>query len=266
MLELGFALAALIGLSLGLLGGGGSILTVPIFVYVLGFEPKESIAMSLAVVGATSLFGTVGHWRAGNVNLRVALIFGTVAMAGTYGGARLAVFFSGPAQLALFAVVMLAAAFFMFTDKKERDAPAPSHSMRAPLIIAEGVAVGVLTGLVGVGGGFLVVPALVVLGRVPMKEAVGTSLLVLAMKSAGGFAGYVGQVDVPWAFMSGFTAVAVAGILAGTYLLRFVPQLALKRGFAAFLLIMGTAILYQNWDGLRPVSSGPGISEMAHQN
>ena len=99
MIALGFALAALIGLSLGILGGGGSILTVPIFVYILGFEPKESIAMSLAGVGATSLFGTLGPWRAGNVNLRVALIFGTVAMAGTYLGARLAVFFSGPAQV-----------------------------------------------------------------------------------------------------------------------------------------------------------------------
>lgn len=265
MVGLGFALAALIGLSLGLLGGGGSILTVPIFVYVLGFEPKEAIAMSLAVVGATSLVGSVGHWRAGNVNLRVALIFGTVAMAGTYLGARLAVFFSGPAQLALFAIVMLGAAFFMFADRKEREAPAPAGSMRAPLIIAEGVAVGVLTGLVGVGGGFLIVPALVVLGRVPMKEAVGTSLLVIAMKSGAGFVGYMGQVDVPWAFMSGFTAVAVAGILAGTYLVRFVPQSALKRSFAVFLLIMGTAILYQNRDILWPESSSADGSGRAHQ-
>lgn len=248
MIALGFALAALIGLSLGLLGGGGSILTVPIFVYVLGFEPKQAIAMSLAVVGATSLFGTIGHWRAGNVNLRVALIFGTVAMAGTYVGARLAVFFSGPAQLTLFAAVMLAAAFFMFTDKKEREPAAPARSMRVPLIIAEGIAVGVLTGLVGVGGGFLIVPALVVLGNVPMKEAVGTSLVVIAMKSAAGFAGYVGQVDVPWGFIAGFTTVAVAGILAGTDLVRFVPQSALKRSFAVFLLIMGAAILYQNLD------------------
>lgn len=125
MIELGFALGALIGLSLGLLGGGGSILTVPIFVYVLGFEPKEAIAMSLAVVGATSLSGSVGHWRAGHVNVRVALIFGTVAMVGTYLGARLAVFFSGPVQLALFAVVMLSAALFMFIDKKDRGVSGP---------------------------------------------------------------------------------------------------------------------------------------------
>lgn len=253
MIALGFALAGLIGLSLGLLGGGGSILAVPVFVYVLGFGPKESIAMSLAVVGATSLFGTVGHWRAGNVNLRVALIFGTVAMAGTYLGARLAVFFSGRAQLALFAVVMLAAAFFMFTDRKERVVAAPVARMPAALIIPEGLAVGVLTGLVGVGGGFLVVPALVVLGRLPMKEAVGTSLLVIAMKSAAGFVGYAGQVDVPWGFMAAFTAVAVVGILGGTYLARFVPQAALKRAFAVFLVIMGLAILFQNRDVLRPV-------------
>src|SRR5690606_26972699 len=111
---LGFSLAALIGLSLGMLGGGGSILTVPIFVYVLGFGAKEAIAMSLAVVGATSLFGAASHWRAGNVDLRVALIFGAVAMVGTYLGARLAVYFSDAAQLALFAVVMLLAAYFMF--------------------------------------------------------------------------------------------------------------------------------------------------------
>lgn len=246
MIALGLALAALIGLSLGLLGAGGSILTVPTLVYVMGFEPKQSIAMSLAVVGATSFIGALGHWRAGNVNLRVALMFGTIAMAGTYIGVRLAAFVSGRTQLALFALVMLAAAFFMFTDKKERPPDALRGGMRAPLIIAVGVAVGVLTGLVGVGGGFLIIPALVVIGRVPMKEAVGTSLLVIVMNSAAGFVGYLGQVDVPWAFVSGFTAVAVAGILTGTYLVRFVPQSALKRSFALFLVMMGTAILYAN--------------------
>src|SRR5690606_20392361 len=124
MTTLGIALAALIGLSLGLLGGGGSILTVPIFVYVLGFGAKEAIAMSLAVVGATSLLGAIGHWRVGNVNLRVAGIFGVVAMAGTYVGARLAVYFSGAAQLMLFAVVMLAAAYFMFRPPTIKALPA----------------------------------------------------------------------------------------------------------------------------------------------
>jgi hypothetical protein len=260
MMILGIALGALVGLSLGMLGGGGSILTVPIFVYVVGFDPKESIAMSLAVVGAVSLFGAVGHWRAGNVNLRVALVFGVVAMAGTYLGARLAVFFSGAAQLILFAVVMLLAAWFMFRPAKVRaEGPAPAGLAGMPLalIAAEGLAVGVLTGLVGVGGGFLIVPALVLLGKVPMKQAVGTSLLVIAMKSAAGFLGYLGQVQVAWGFMTVFTAVAVGGILLGTYLVRFVPQAALQRAFAVFLVVMGTFILYQNRGVLLPSDESP---------
>jgi uncharacterized membrane protein YfcA len=245
---LGLLAAAAIGLVLGVLGGGGSILTVPVFVYLLGFDPKPAIAMSLAVVGATSLFGAIGHWRAGNVNLRVAAIFGVVAMAGTYLGARLAVFFSGAAQLTLFAGVMLLAAFFMLRGKKPAEAPAGRSGERMPLglVVVEGIAVGVLTGLVGVGGGFLIVPALVLLGKVPMKEAVGTSLLVIALKSAAGFVGYLGQVEVDWAFMGLFTAIAVSGILAGTWLVRFVPQAALQRAFAVFLVVMGSFILYQN--------------------
>lgn len=245
---LGLLAAAAIGLVLGVLGGGGSILTVPVFVYLLGFDPKPAIAMSLAVVGATSLFGAIGHWRAGNVNLRVAAIFGVVAMAGTYLGARLAVFFSGAAQLTLFAGVMLLAAFFMLRGKKPAEAPAGRSGERMPLglVVVEGIAVGVLTGLVGVGGGFLIVPALVLLGKVPMKEAVGTSLLVIALKSAAGFVGYLGQVEVDWAFMGLFTAVAVAGITAGTWLVRYLPQTALRRAFAVFLVIMGSFILYQN--------------------
>lgn len=250
MLILGVLLAALIGLSLGLLGGGGSILTVPIFVYLLGFGAKEAIAMSLAVVGATSLVGAASHWRAGNVNVRVALIFGVVAMAGTYLGARLAVFFSGAAQLILFALVMLIAAFFMFRGMPVKASAAAEDTairdMPLALIVVEGIAVGVLTGLVGVGGGFLIVPALVLLGRLPMKQAVGTSLLVIAMKSAAGFYGYLGQVEVQWAFMTLFTAVAVIGIFAGTYLVRFVSQAQLKRAFAVFLLVMGGFILWQN--------------------
>jgi uncharacterized protein len=244
---LGLALATLIGLALGLMGGGGSILTVPILVYVLGLGAKEAIAMSLAVVGATSLFGAVGHWRAGNVNPRVAGIFGAVAMAGTYLGARLAVFFSGPAQLALFAAVMLLAAFFMFRPKRLPENPGTTQKkMPLGLIVVEGIAVGILTGLVGVGGGFLIVPALVLLGKVPMKQAVGTSLLVIAMKSAAGFVGYLGQVEVDWAFMGLFTGASIGGILLGTWLVRFVPQNTLQRAFAVFLLVMGGFILYQN--------------------
>jgi uncharacterized membrane protein YfcA len=261
MHALGLGLAALIGLSLGLLGGGGSILTVPIFVYVLGFGAKEAIAMSLAVVGAVSLFGALGHWRAGNVQLRLALLFGSVAMAGTYAGARLAVFFSGAAQLALFAVVMLVAAFFMFRgDEQEilvpgatpEKAATPERPVPWRWILLEGLAVGVLTGLVGVGGGFLIVPALVLLGKVPIKQAVGTSLLVITMKSAAGFLGYLGQVQIQWSFMAAFTGAAIGGILLGTWLVRFVPHHALQRAFAVFLVVMGGFILYQNRGGFAP--------------
>lgn len=250
---LGVALGLVVGLSLGLLGGGGSILAVPIFVYVLGYGAKEAIAMSLAVVGITSLTGAIGHWRIGNVRLRVALIFGAVAMFGTYLGARLAVLFSGAAQLVLFALVMIAAAYFMLrggvlgarSGAGDPDRTGPAQP-RVGLIAVEALAVGVLTGLVGVGGGFLIVPALVLLAGLPMKQAVGTSLLIIAMNTSAGFYGYLGQVQVDWAFMGLFSGVAVAGIVIGTYLCRFVTQRALRRAFAVFLLVMGAAILYEN--------------------
>lgn len=252
MLILGLGLAGLVGLSLGLLGGGGSILTVPILVYVLGFGAKEAIALSLAVVGATSLIGVWGHWRAGNVNVRVAVVFGVVAMVGTYLGARLSVFFTGSAQLGLFAVVMLVAAVFMFRGRPAGEVasavvePEVDAPLRLPLIAAEGISVGVLTGLVGVGGGFMIVPALVLLAGLPMKEAVGTSLLVIALKSGAGFYGYLGQVEVPWGFLAGFTTAASAGILVGSGLVRLVSQAVLRRAFAVFLVIMGVLILYRN--------------------
>jgi hypothetical protein len=245
-MPLGFVLAALIGLSLGMLGGGGSILTVPVFVYVLGFEAKQSIAMSLAVVGVTSLAGTIGHWRAGNLELRTALLFGLVAMAGAFAGANIATFLSGSVQLLLLGVVMLAAAVSMF--KRGGTSAGTETGRRAPLPVigAAGIAVGILTGIVGIGGGFLIVPALVLLAGISMKQAVGTSLLVIALNSAAGLAGYLGQVTIPWSFLAGFTAVAVAGILAGTYLVRLVPADALRRAFAVFLLLMGGLVFYQN--------------------
>ena len=251
MLVLGYALAALIGLSLGMLGGGGSILTVPVFVYVLGYDPKLAIAMSLPVVGATSLVGAVSHWKAGNADIKVAALFGVIAMGAAFVGARLAVFLSGKLQLAVLAMVMLVAALLMFRNASgQRGKPAPSHDLAQPmslgLLVPVALAVGLLTGLIGIGGGFLVVPALVLLARVPMKQAVGTSLLVIALNSVSGFAGYVGRVVFPWEFLSGFTAVAAGGILAGTYLSRFVSQAALKQAFSVFLLLMGAFILFKN--------------------
>ena len=257
MLLLGYALAALIGLSLGLMGGGGSILTVPIFVYVLGYDPKLAIVMSLPVVGGTSLVGAIGHWRSGNVDLRTAALFGAVAMAGAFVGARLAVFLAGAFQLALLAIVMLIAAASMLRSAM-RSAPLASDAflkqrpLTLGLLVPVAIGVGLLTGLVGIGGGFLVVPALVLLARVPMKQAVGTSLLVIAMNSASGFAGYAGTVTVPWGFVATFMLVSIMGILAGTWLVRFVSQPALKRAFALFLVVMGTFILYKNRGVFRP--------------
>lgn len=229
------------------MGGGGSILTVPVFVYLLGYGPKVSIAMSLAVVGAVAFFGSVSHWRQGNVDVRLALIFGIVAMAGTYGGAFLSRYVSGTFQLVLFSFVMLLAAGFMFGDTKP-DVPleerAPFVRLETlPVIALEGIAVGVLTGLVGVGGGFLIVPAMVLISKVPMKTAVGTSLLVIALKSGAGFFEYTRQVEVDYLFIASFSALAIIGILVGSRLVKHVTQRALKRGFAVFLVVMGIFML-----------------------
>ena len=244
----GLLFAALIGVSLGMLGGGGSILTVPVFVYVLGFGAKQAIAMSLPVVGATSLVGAVSHWRAGNLRLRTALAFGAVAMAGSFLGARLSARVAGEVQLAILSVVILVAAVLMYRGAS-RGGYRPADQSRPaslPLLGAVALGVGMLTGLIGIGGGFLIVPALVLLARVPMKEAVGTSLLVIAMNSLSGYLGHAGRTDVAWNVVAVFGAVAIGGILLGTWLVRFVSAPALRRGFAVFLVLIGVFVLYQN--------------------
>lgn len=241
------ALGSVIGIALGLLGGGGSILTVPIFVYVLHFAAKDAIAMSLAVVGLTSAVGVAGHWRAGNVNFRIGAIFGAVAMVGTYCGSRLAAFVSGPLQMAVFALVMLGASVFMYRgqDSRQRLEAEPPAPLVLPTLIISALSVGFLTGLVGVGGGFLIVPALVML-NVPLGQAVGTSLAVIAVNCVVGFAGYLGHVAIDWRAV-GLVALGTApGIALGVAFHRRVPQQVLRRGFSAFLLLMAAFILYQN--------------------
>lgn len=238
-------LALLIGVTLGLLGGGGSILTVPVFVYVMGIESKRAIAMSLPVVGLVALVGVVRHARLGNVDLRTALPFGLAAMTGAYVGARLAQFLLGPVQLALFALVMLAAAISMLREAKLPEPTEVARTRSWGTLLPIGVGVGMVTGLVGAGGGFLIVPALVLLARIPMRQAIGTSLLVIAMNTAAGFAGYRNSVDVDWPLILGFSAVAGVGILIGSSLVRRVPTLHLKRSFALLLLIVGASILWQ---------------------
>jgi uncharacterized protein len=250
------AFGFLIGLSLGLLGGGGSILTVPIFVYVLGFGAKESIAMSLAVVGATSVVGAAAHWRHGHVQIRVALLFGVVAMVGSFLGTRLAAKLTGTQQLAIFAAMMVVAATVMLRRRPSevahgRTGGAGSRSslLSMALTAVQGFVVGSLTGLVGIGGGFLIVPALV-WGGLAMREAVGTSLVAIAMNCAVGFFSYLGQVQIAWLPMALVTAGTVPGIATGTHVMRFVSQDALRRAFAVLLFGLAAYMLYGNLPGL----------------
>lgn len=262
MLALGYALAVLIGLSLGTMGGGGSILTVPIFVYVLGFAPKQAIAMSFPVVGATSLVGAMGHWRAGNVDLRTAVLFGLVTMAGAYAGGFVAVYLSGATQLVMLALAMLGAAWSM--ARPRREAVDARTGRRHPLILgAVGLAVGVLTGIVGIGGGFLYVPALVLLADVPMKRAVGTSLIIIAMSCTAGLASHLRHATIPWAFVAGFSLAAAAGILVGARLVRHISATRLRRAFAVFLVVMATLILWQNRGRFARAAGGEGVSGRA---
>ena len=238
-------LALLIGLTLGLLGGGGSILTVPVFVYALGLDPKRAIAMSLPVVGGAALVGAIQHWRKGNVALRTAVPFGAAAMLGAFTGARLAGGLNGQLQLAIFSVVMIAAALAMFQSARAAEPATPRAAQSWPALLAIGVGVGAVTGLVGAGGGFLIVPALVILGGLSMPQAVGTSLLVIAMNTTAGFLGYRGTVDIDWHLVMKFGGVTAIGIVAGSSLVQYVPQRALKQAFAGLLVVIGSMILYQ---------------------
>lgn len=238
-----YFLAIIVGVSLGLLGGGGSILTVPIFVYILNFEAKTAIALSLAVVGLSSLVGSYTHWKNKNINFKVALAFGPIAMIGTYFGAYISRYMSDATQLILFAIIMLLASIFMFKSKNYENTNVKPNYI---LLSAEGLVVGVITGIVGVGGGFLIVPALVLLGGLPMKIAIGTSLLLISLKSFSGFAGYVNQIQVPWDFLFQFSIVTAIGIVLGTKLSNYLSAQKLKKIFAVFLLLMAIFILYKN--------------------
>ena len=242
---LAIVLALIIGLTLGLLGGGGSILTVPVFVYALGLDPKRAIAMSLPVVGGAALIGAVQHWRKGNVALRTALPFGAAAMLGAFAGARLAGGLNGHVQLAIFSIVMIAAAFSMFRSSRAAEPTTPRTTPSWTALLGIGVGVGSVTGLVGAGGGFLIVPALVILGGLAMPQAVGTSLLVIAMNTTAGFLGYRGTVDIDWPLVLEFGSVAAIGILVGSSLVQYVPQRALKQAFSLLLVVIGSMILYQ---------------------
>jgi uncharacterized membrane protein YfcA len=243
MLPLTVGLALLVGVSLGLLGGGGSILTVPLLAYVAGMDAKQAIATSLLVVGTTSAVAAVSHARAGRVQWRTGLIFGAAGMAGAYGGGLLAQYIPGTVLLIGFAVMMIATAVAMLRGRKEIGPADPHHRIPVPKVILEGLVVGLVTGLVGAGGGFLVVPALALLGGLPMPVAVGTSLVVIAMKSFAGFAGYLSSVSIDWRLAGMVTAAAVVGALLGARLTALVNPDSLRQAFGWFVLLMSSVIL-----------------------
>lgn len=244
----------LTGLMLGLFGSGGSIVTLPALMYLGGVETKSAIAMSLGIVGVTAAVSAGNHWRRGNVDLAVASVFALFGAFGTYLGARLGVVTPAIVQVGLFVIIMYAAAWRMFSqgtvEPKGGTVVRLDASGEATLLLLDvgrvghiavhGVVVGVLTGLVGVGGGFLIVPALVLLSGLPMKTAVGTSLLVVAAKSFAGFAGYVGAVSVDYTMMALFTAVAVGASFAGAMIAHRLSAHRLKQGFAVFLVLVAT--------------------------
>jgi uncharacterized membrane protein YfcA len=240
--------AVTIGLSLGLLGSGGSIITVPVLVYLVGQPEKVAVAGSLGVVGAIALFGALQNAARGSVAWRSVLAFGLPGMAGTVAGAWLSGFVGGAVQLALFAGVMLAAATMMF----RREAPAAAPPPRSFSVVArDGVAVGALTGFVGVGGGFLILPALVLRGGLRMHAAIGTSLAIIAMNAFSGFAKHLQILSaqglaLDWVVLAKFVVLGAAGSVGGSRLAHRLPQRTLRRGFAVFLVLMAALILYES--------------------
>ncbi|WP_435153122.1 sulfite exporter TauE/SafE family protein [Micromonospora aurantiaca (nom. illeg.)] len=244
-LALTIGLAVLIGVSLGLLGGGGSILAVPLLVYVADLPAKEAIATSLLVVGATSAVGVIPHARAHRVRWRTGLIFGFAGMTGAYAGGRLAEFIPAGFLLTGFALMMLATAVAMIRGRRNAEGKPVPHELPVFRVIIDGIVVGLVTGLVGAGGGFLVVPALALLGGLPMPVAVGTSLVVIAMKSFAGLAGYLSSVHINWGLAAAVTAAAIVGSFVGGRLAGKIPADLLRKSFGWFVVVMGVFVLGQ---------------------
>ncbi|MEZ4367316.1 MAG: sulfite exporter TauE/SafE family protein [Kofleriaceae bacterium] len=242
MIVVVLALAILVGVSLGLLGGGGSILTVPLLTYVGGMEAKAAIASSLVVVGATSAAAVVAHARAGRVRWRTGLLFGGAGMAGAVGGGRLGAHVSGHALMVAFAILMAITAVAML---RPRRAAGPGVDRELPVVpvLVMGATVGVVTGLLGAGGGFVIVPALVLLGGLAMEAAIGTSLLVITMNTVAGLATNLGHVVIDWPLTLGVTAIAIVGSFVGARFAGRIPATTLRRGFGVFIILMAALVL-----------------------
>ncbi len=245
-------LGGVVGFVLGVLGGGGSILAVPIFLYVLHVPAKPAIAMSLAVVGLSAFVGFLTHWRQGTVALSVALPFGMFAMLGAFVTARLTHLVPAPVQLTLFAAFAFAAAIFMLRDASKPAeaelATPPNRSDRprfTPKLIPQALGVGILTALVGAGGGFVIVPSLVLVAGVPIRPAVGSSLLIITLNALSGFIGYIGLVPIDWPLIGAFGATAAVGAVIGTRYMRRVPQRRIKQAFAILILVLGAYLVAQ---------------------
>jgi len=253
---IGHALAVCIGLSLGLIGGGGSVLALPVLMYVMGEPTQSAIAMTLAIVGSVSLVGVISHWRSGNVNLQAAVMFAPPAMVGSFFGAKIATLpmINPTVQLMGFVAMMVTASVLMIqrSGKKKREetektAPVSQGWQRFLLIPLAGLSIGLVTGFVGVGGGFLVIPALVLLGQIPMKQAIGTSLLVIAFQSMTGFWGYLSsQIPINLPLVFSFIVAASMGIILGSYLTQFVPGKQLEKGFGYFLLAIAVLMVVKS--------------------
>jgi uncharacterized protein len=261
---LGYTAALAIGLSLGLIGGGGSILTVPVLVYLIGLNPVISTAYSLFIVGTTSLVGSYQFYKRDLVSLKTALVFGIPSMVAVYATRRYLIpaipdelFTLGDMEVTknlmmmlLFAGLMVFASISMIRKKKSPesgndknpDSEQTEQRFNYAGILAEGAVVGTLTGLVGAGGGFLIIPALVLFSKLDMKMAVGTSLLIIAAKSLFGFIGDVVNYEIDWMFLLPFSALSVVGIFAGSYLSTKIHADKLKTSFGWFVLLMGLYI------------------------
>jgi uncharacterized protein len=262
MLLLGYLLAALVGVSLGLIGGGGSILTVPILVYVIGVNPKLATSYSLFIVGSTSLVGAFNNYRKGFVQIRTATLFGIASVATVFITRKFIVpvipkqiFRVGNFVLTeevlimlLFAVLMLAASIAMIKNGSEDEVSTPfdpdiKRKINFPKLLGYGVAIGLATGLLGAGGGFLLIPTLVLLMGLPIKEAIGTSLLIIALNSLIGFTGDIGHFEMDWPFLGKITVIAIAGIFIGGFIGQMIDASKLKKAFGWFVLAMAIYII-----------------------
>jgi uncharacterized protein len=263
MFWIALVLALLVGAALGLLGGGGSILTLPILRYALGMPAHEAIAVSLFVVGATSVAALIPHARRQRVEWTTGAVFGAAGMIGAYLAGRFSKYLPPTLLLLGFGLMMLATGFAMLRRRSPTKATSPredGRTLQLAKILGEGLVVGAVTGMVGAGGGFLVVPALVLLGGLPMQTAVGTSLLVIAMKSFAGFAGFWGHTSITWPIALPLAAAAVLGSVAGSALAARVSARSLQASFGWFVIAMAFFMLAQE---LPPIFGLPSSSLLA---